>query len=142
MPPSLTLDELEENFDLLGDWDERYQYIIDLGRKLPPAPPALHDEANLVRGCQSKVWLIAEPDEGRPGALKFIADSDSIIVKGLAALLVGLHSGLTPAEILALPVEESFERLDLKKFLSTNRGSGLGAMIQRMRQIASATAAA
>ena len=132
---SLTFDELEENFDLLDDWEDRYEYIIDLGRRLPPFPEAHRIDANRVHGCQSKVWLHARLEDG---AMVFDADSDSTIVKGLAAILVNTHSGKTAAEIKALPVEETFERLDLKRFISANRGSGLGAMVARMRAMAEA----
>ncbi len=133
---ALTLDELIENFDLLDDWEARYDYIIELGRSLPPLPEAARSEANKVRGCQSQVWLDASIAPGP--RLVFVADSDSQIVKGLAAILVQVHSGLTPAEILALPVEQAFASLDLKRFLSANRGSGLAQMVARIRALAQA----
>ncbi len=131
----LTLDALAENFDLLDDWEARYDYIIELGRALPPLPDAARTEANRVQGCQSRVWLEARLEPGP--RLTFLADSDSQIVKGLAAILVQTHSGLTPAEILALPVEDTFTQLDLKRFLSANRGSGLAQMVARIRALAS-----
>jgi cysteine desulfuration protein SufE len=134
---TLTLQELAENFDLLDDWEARYDYIIELGRGLPPMPDAARTEANRVRGCQSQVWLDAHFAPGP--RLHFLADSDSQIVKGLAAILVHLHDGLAPHEILALPVEETFTQLDLKRFLSANRGNGLSQMIARIRALAQAT---
>src|SRR5437868_1338834 len=84
----MTVDDLVENFELLGDWEERYRYLIDLGRKLPPMPDAEHNEANKVRGCMSQVWLTQKLDPGPPPRLEFQGDSDAHIVKGLIALLL------------------------------------------------------
>lgn len=129
-------DELIETFELLGDWEERYRYLIELGRKLPPMPDADHNEANKVRGCMSQVWLTHCVEPGPPVRLKFQGDSDAHIVKGLIALLFGLLSGKTPQEILATDVSGVFERLGLESHISMNRRNGFYAMVERIRQFA------
>lgn len=125
--------ELIETFELLDDWEDRYAYLIELGRKLPPFDPASQTEENRVRGCVSKVWLTHELREGR---LYFEADSDAFIVKGLAAILVGLFSGRTPEQIRDTPVEQIFEELGLSGHLTPSRRSGFFSMVQRMRALA------
>lgn len=129
-------DELIETFELLGDWEERYRYLIELGRKLPPMPDVDHSEANKVRGCMSQVWLTHRVEPGPPVRLEFQGDSDAHIVKGLIALLFGLLSGKTPQEILATDVSGVFERLGLESHISMNRRNGFYAMVERIRQFA------
>ncbi|MEW6168918.1 MAG: SufE family protein [Pseudomonadota bacterium] len=131
-------EELIDTFELLGDWEERYRYLIELGRKLPPLPDADHSEANKVRGCMSQVWLTHRVVPGPPVRLEFAGDSDAHIVKGLIALLFQLLSGKTPEEILRTDVRGIFERLGLDSHISMNRRNGFYAMVERIRQMAQA----
>ena len=121
---------IAEEFAFFGDWTERYQYLIDLGRKLPPFPEALKTDAHKVTGCQSQVWLAASGDAKR---LEFQATSDSAIVSGLIALLLRVYSGRPASEILA--TEPKFiETIGLAKHLSPTRSNGLAAMLAAIRQ--------
>ena len=133
-PPSIDaeLAELKETFDLLGDWEERYRHLIDLGNQLQPLTDAEHSDANKVRGCASQVWLVTErtPD----GRLSFRGDSDAHIVRGLVALILQLHSDHTPAEILAFDAKAGLSTLGLEGALSTQRSNGLAAMVARIRK--------
>lgn len=137
----MNIEELAETFELLGDWEERYRYLIELGRKLPPMPDAEHDEAHKVRGCMSQVWLAHSRVDGPPLRLEFRGDSDAHIVKGLIALLLGLTSGRTPQEILAMDLGEAFSRLGLESHISMNRRNGFYSMVERIKQMAAAEAA-
>ncbi|MGH8461453.1 MAG: SufE family protein [Stenotrophobium sp.] len=132
----MNIDALVENFELLGDWEERYRYIIDLGRKLPALPEADHNEANKVRGCMSQVWMTHRVNPGPPLTIEFQGDSDSHLVKGLIALLFMLCSARTPAEILATDVASIFSRLGLENHITMNRRNGFYAMVERIRTIA------
>lgn len=132
----MDLDELADTFEMLGDWEERYRYLIELGRELPPLPDAEHTEANKVRGCMSQVWFTHELQPGSPPKLVFHGDSDAHIVKGLIAVLFALTSGRTPQEILALDIGGAFERLGLESNISMNRRNGFYAMVERIKQIA------
>src|SRR5881628_1110856 len=116
------LAELAAEFEVLGDWEERYRYVIDLGKDLAPLTDAERSDANKVRGCASQVWLVTEPQAD--GTLKFRGDSDAHIVRGLIAILLRLFSGRKPAEILAFNVEAAFEKLGLKGALSQQRSNG------------------
>jgi cysteine desulfuration protein SufE len=121
-----------EELDVFDDWMERYQFIIELGRKLPPFPEAWMDDAHRVPGCQSRVWMEAVP---RDGVLSFAGISDAAIVSGLIALLLRVYSGRTPEEILATdPV--FLKELGLLEALSTNRGNGIAAMARKVREVA------
>ena len=127
-------DELE----VFDDWMDRYQHLIDLGRKLPPFPPDWQDDAHRVPGCQSQVWMEAELRDGR---LMLAGASDAAIVSGLVALLLRVYSGRPPAEVLA--TDPAFLRdLGLLEALSTNRGNGIAAMARRIRDVAQASQAA
>ena len=126
---------LEEEFALLEDWRDKVELLIELGRELPPLPEALKTEASKVRGCQSQVWLVAEPEAG--GRLHLRADSDAVLVKGLISLLLRLYDRRTPAEILANP-PDVLERIGLAKLLTPGRSNGLYAMVGRIRGIAEA----
>ena len=122
-------DAIAEEFSFFSDWTERYQYLIDLGRKLPPFPAELQTEENKVQGCQSQVWLVAEGDRQR---LDFQAISDSAIVSGLIALLLRVYSGRSAQEILA--TEPRFiETIGLAKHLSPTRSNGLAAMLKTVK---------
>jgi cysteine desulfuration protein SufE len=123
---------ISEELDVFDDWMERYQFIIELGRKLPPFPEALMDDAHRVPGCQSRVWMDATL---RDNALFFAGASDAAIVSGLVALLLRVYSGRTPAEIAATdPV--FLKNLGLLEALSTNRGNGIAAMARKIREVA------
>ena len=137
------LDELEDlaaEFDLLGDWEERYRYVIDLGRTLAPLSEAERSDANKVRGCASQVWLVSE--RGPDATLTFRGDSDAHIVRGLIAILLRLYSGHGAEEILAYDARAGFDRLGLKAALSAQRSNGLFSMVERIRRDAGAAAPA
>jgi len=134
------LDDLDAEFELLGDWEQRYRHVIDLGRGLEPLSPAEHSDANKVRGCASQVWLVTEPHGD--GALTFRGDSDAHIVRGLIAILLQLYSGRMPAEILAFDAKAAFARLGLTGALSAQRSNGLFSMIERIRRDAASAPSA
>ncbi|NMT62161.1 SufE family protein [Marinobacter orientalis] len=136
-----TLEDVVDGFEFLDDWEERYAFIIDLGKQLPPFPDDERREENYVHGCQSQVWLIHHYDE-QSGRLYLLIDSDAIIVRGLAAIILVALNGKTPRELLATDIDELFERLDLFRHISPTRGNGLRAMVGRIRDIAAETAAA
>ena len=130
------LAELADEFELLGDWEERYRYVIDLGRDLVPLTEAERSEENRVRGCASQVWLVTEP--GQAGILRFRGDSDAHIVRGLIAILMRLYSGRTPTEILAFDIGGALDGLGLTGALSQQRSNGLRSMVERIRRAAAA----
>ena len=131
------LNDLAEEFDAFGDdWEERYRYVIDLGRELDDLTETERSEANKVRGCASQVWLVTSA--GADGTLIFHGDSDAHIVRGLIAIVISLYSGRTPDEILDFDFKAAFERLGLKGALSTQRSNGLFSMIERIRRDAAA----
>jgi cysteine desulfuration protein SufE len=126
------IDAIRDELDVFDDWMERYQFIIDLGRKLPPFPPEWADDSHRVPGCQSKVWMEARETDGR---LYFAGASDAAIVSGLVALLLRVYSGRSRAEIAATdPV--FLKELGLLEALSTNRGNGIAAMARKVRDVA------
>jgi cysteine desulfuration protein SufE len=133
------LTELAAEFEVLGDWEERYRYVIDLGKDLAPLTDAERSDANKVRGCASQVWLVTESQAD--GTLRFRGDSDAHIVRGLIAILLRLFSGRTPPEILAFDAEAAFATLGLKGALSQQRSNGLASMAARIRRDAEAAAA-
>ena len=139
--------EVIDEFSLLEDWMDRYQYLIDLGRRLPPLPDELRTEENRIRGCQSQVWFIAEQHDGlldgrekRDGRLYFQAISDAAIVSGLIAVLLRLYSGRDPQDILDTP-PDFVEALQLQSHLSPTRSNGLSAMLDAIRKFAAEAAA-
>lgn len=134
---SITLDDVLENFALLDDWEERYGYIADLGKQLPSMPDADKNEQNLVRGCQSQVWLIDAYDAAE-NRLYLMIDSDAIIVKGLAAIIMIALNGKTPQQIVDLDVLAIFEQIDLMRHISPTRGNGLRAMLDKVKALARA----
>ena len=133
------LTELADEFDLLGDWEERYRYVIELGRELAPLSDPERSEANKVRGCASQVWLVTEPQAD--GTVRFRGDSDAHIVSGLIAVLLRLLSGRTPAQILAFDSKAAFDRLGLSGHLSAQRSNGLASMVASIRRDAEALSA-
>ena len=131
--PEDTLAELIEEFDLLGDWEGRIEYIIDLGKGLAPLPEAARTETNKVPGCAAQVWLASEAKDGR---LWFQADSDSALSKGNVALLLKLYSGRTPSQILGFDARAALDRLGLPQALTRQRANGLNSMVGRIREAA------
>ena len=125
------LAELAAEFEVLGDWEERYRYVIDLGRDLAPLTDAERSDAIKVRGCASQVWLVTEPRNDR--TLAFRGDSDAHIVRGLIAILLRLYSGHMPADILAFDAPAAFASLGLSGALSQQRSNGLASMVARIR---------
>jgi cysteine desulfuration protein SufE len=134
------LAELKDEFELLGDWEERYRYVIELGKELAPLTDAERTEPHKVRGCASQVWLVTEPQAD--GTLRFRGDSDAHIVRGLIAILLRLYSGRDPTEILAFDAKAAFEQLGLAGALSTQRSNGLASMVGRIRRDAEMARAA
>ena len=130
-----TIDEIVENFTLLDQWDDRYRYVIELGRTLAPLPEAAHSEANKVRGCVSQVWLVThvKPDGGGGPVLTFDGDSDAHIVRGLIAILLALYSGKSAHEILGTDALALFDRIGLRENLTPQRSNGLRAMVERIQ---------
>lgn len=135
---SLTIDELIETFESLGDWEAQCDYLIDLGLDLPDFPPEQKTEQNKVHGCQSNVWLIADVKRNGQPTVEIQAESDSMIVSGLIAVLLAAYSGRTPQEILATDIKGIFSRLGLDRHLSPQRRNGLFGMVQRIRDLAQA----
>ena len=131
------LAELADEFELLGDWEERYRHLIDLGRTLTPLTDDERSEANRVRGCASQVWVVRDPADA--GRLSWRGDSDAHLVRGLIAVVLRLFSHRTPAEILAFDAPAGLRRLGLTEALSTQRSNGLQSMIERIRRDAGAS---
>ena len=131
------LDALVEEFELLGDWEQRYRYLIELGRGLPEMSAEERSDANKVRGCASQVWLVSRFEDGK---LHFRGESDALIPKGLIAVALRLYDGRTPADILAFDAKAGFERLGLSGALTQQRANGLASMVARIRQEAAARA--
>jgi len=139
---AMTIDEIRENFDVLDDWDDRYRYVIELGRTLTPLPEDERNAANKVQGCVSQVWLSTRTTQGANGpVLEFIGDSDAHIVRGLIAILLALVSGKTAREILATDALAVFDELGFREHLTPQRSNGLRAMIERVRADARAALA-
>lgn len=136
--PTMTFAELKDNFALFDAWDDRYEYIIDLGRKLPPFPASLQTDAHKVRGCMSQVWLVPGQADNDPTRFAFAADSDSVIVKGLIAVLGILFSGQTPEEIAKIDPEAALGELGFEQHLAPTRRNGLVAMVQKIKTYAAA----
>ena len=134
-----TLAELADDFEALGDWEERYRHVIDLGRNLEPLADDERIDVNKVRGCASQVWLVRE--KGEEGRLQFRGDSDAHIVRGLIAILLRLYSGRPPEEILAFDAKGAVTRLGLSEALSSQRANGLASMVERIRRDAEAARA-
>lgn len=136
--PCMTIEDLAETFDLLGDWEERYSYLIELGRKLPPLNEAERSEETKVRGCMSQVWLVG--GLGADGAMHFNGDSDSTLVKGLIALLMVMVNDKPPSQILATDIARTFKELGLESHITVNRRNGFYSMVERIRALSAAAA--
>jgi cysteine desulfuration protein SufE len=134
------IDEIIDNFELLDEWDDRYRYVIELGRTLAPLADAAHNEANKVRGCASQVWLLThvKPNGAAGPTLSFEGDSDAHIVRGLIAILFAVYSGKPAREILSTDALALFDRLGLRENLTPQRSNGLRSMVERIRRDAEA----
>ncbi|MGB0907825.1 MAG: SufE family protein [Maricaulaceae bacterium] len=119
-----------EDFAFLGDWEERYMHVIDMGKQLVPLEPSERNDATKVKGCVSQVWLVSAQEDGK---LYFRGDSDAHIVKGLVAVTLEIFSGRSPQDILAIDAGEILRQLDLAEHLSPQRSNGLNAMIERIK---------
>jgi cysteine desulfuration protein SufE len=126
----MSIQSILDDFAVIDDWDERYRYIIELGRKMVPFPDAARTDAVKVRGCASQVWLISTREGGK---LMFIGDSDAHIVRGLIAIVLALYNDKTPEEILGIDAKATLHQLGLDTHLSQQRSNGLFAMVERIR---------
>jgi cysteine desulfuration protein SufE len=128
------IDEIIDNFSLLDEWDDRYRYLIELGRALPPLAAEAHNEANKVRGCASQVWLdtSVRPNGAGGPVLTFVGDSDAHIVRGLIAILFAMYSGRSAKDILASDAVALFEKLGLREHLTPQRSNGFRSMVDRI----------
>jgi cysteine desulfuration protein SufE len=131
----MTIDEIRENFALLDDWDDRYRYVIELGRTLEPMSEAEHSAANKVQGCASQVWLSKRIDRnnGNEPVLNYLGDSDAHIVRGLIAILLTLYSGHTPQQILSTDAIALLDEFGFREHLTPQRSNGLRSMVERIR---------
>lgn len=129
----ISSDDIRETLGFFDSWEERYKYLIDLGKELPELPETLHTEDRLVRGCQSQVWVDSRLDAGR---VQLAVDSDAFIVKGLLGVVLAAYNNKTPEEILAFDIDSYFTDLELMNHLSPTRGNGLRAMVARIQDIA------
>jgi cysteine desulfuration protein SufE len=135
-----SFEDILEDFELLDDWEDRYRYVIELGRKLEPLPEEARSQANKVQGCVSQVWLSTHVDRsgGKP-RLAFLGDSDAHIVRGLIAILFALYSGKTANEIITIDAPKRLGQLHLQEHLTPQRSNGLMAMVKRIRTDAEAS---
>ena len=134
------IEEIVDNFSVLDDWDDRYRYVIELGRELAPLTAAAHSDANKVQGCASQVWLHTDvrPDGAGGPILTFAGDSDAHIVRGLIAILFAIYSGKHAKDILATDAITLFERMGLREHLTPQRSNGFRSMVERIRSDARA----
>ena len=129
-----TIDAIIDDFSVLEDWEDRYRYVIELGKTLAPLPDAAHNDANKVRGCASQVWLEAQPDRSSsPPRLSWRGDSDAHIVRGLVALTLAFFNGRTPEEVLAGDALALYRDLGLAEHLTPQRSNGVRAMVERIQ---------
>lgn len=131
----ITAEDIVETLSFFDDWEDRYRYIIDLGKSLPPLAEEYKTDDHLIKGCQSQVWMNARD---RQGHLYFDVDSDAYIVRGLLGVVLSAFNGKTAQEILDFDIEEYFAKLDLLQHLSATRGNGLQAMVKSIRAFAEA----
>jgi cysteine desulfuration protein SufE len=136
-----TIDSLVADFGFLDDWEDRYRYVIELGKTLPPLADSERTEANKVRGCASQVWLVKKIAQNGEPVLHFRGDSDALIVRGLIAILLSLYSGRPAREIIETDAESVFAELGLRDHLTSQRSNGLTSMVARIRADAEAALA-
>ena len=132
----MNIDQILGDFELLDSWDDRYRYLIELGRKLAPLPEPARNDANKVQGCASQVWLVSKAQPAKNGGgpvLEFVGDSDAHIVKGLIAILFSLYSGQAARKILDTDAVALFEKLGLREHLTPQRSNGFRSMVERIR---------
>jgi cysteine desulfuration protein SufE len=134
----ISLERIEKGFRIMPNWEDRYRFLVQLGRKLEPLEEDAKIEANRVQGCTSNVWLVPDLSDEEPTRITFRADSDAHIVKGLVALLLVIYSGRTPEEIQEVDAQGILERLDLQAHLSPSRSNGLFSMMERIQTLARA----
>ncbi len=134
------LNDIIADFELLDDWEDRYRYIIDLGRQLAPLPDLARTDGNKVQGCVSQVWLQTSAGDGPDPLVSFLGDSDAHIVKGLVAIILALYSGRRASEITATDAEALMKQLGLDQHISPQRSNGLRAMVARIRRDGAAAA--
>ncbi|WP_213608428.1 SufE family protein [Pseudoalteromonas sp.] len=132
-----TRDDIIDDMAFFDDWEQRYQYIIDLGKSISRIDENEKTDENVVKGCQSKVWLISNLDDG---ILYFKADSDAVIINGLLALVMVVFNNKTPKDILAVDIDEYFKQLDLERHITPSRGNGLKAIVAKIQAIANSYA--
>jgi cysteine desulfuration protein SufE len=139
----MAIDEILDNFSLLDEWDDRYRYVIELGRALPPLPESERTDVNKVQGCASQVWLAThiKPDGAGHPVLSFVGDSDAHIVRGLIAILFAIYSGQPATEIIKTDAVDLFNRMGLREHLTPQRSNGFRAMVERIRSDARAALA-
>jgi cysteine desulfuration protein SufE len=144
MAHGMSIEEIIDNFSLLEEWDDRYRYLIELGRALPPLPDTARTDANKVQGCASQVWLATsvKPDGAGGPVLDFRGDSDAHIVRGLIAVLFTLFSGKDARQILTTDAVALFEKLGLRDHLTPQRSNGFRSMVERIRRDANAALSA
>lgn len=131
---AMSIDDIIDDFELLDSWDDRYRFLIELGRKLPPFPEAERSETTKVQGCTSQVWLVSGMAETADGPrLTFVGDSDAHIVRGLIAILLALYSDKPARDILAIDPAAVFNRIGLREHLTPQRSNGLRSMVERIR---------
>ena len=128
------IEDVLGSFEILGDWDQRYQYLVELGERMPPMPDRYKVEANRVKGCMSKVWVRAYRDLGDPDLVRYLGDCDTAIIKGVVALLVELLSGRSAKAILGMDLDGLFQELNLAEHLSPSRHFGVYAIVELMKQ--------
>ena len=136
------IDDIVDDFSLLDEWDDRYRYVIELGRTLEPMEDSARTDATKVMGCVSQVWLTSETEATTPPRLTFKGESDAHIVRGLVAILIALYSGKAAREILATDALDLFDRIGLRENLTPQRSNGLRSMVERIRAEANAALAA
>lgn len=129
------IEQIRSDFELLGDWEDRYRYVIELGRELPAFPDSERNEVNKVRGCASQVWLVVHHEPGPDGSviLAYEGDSDAHIVRGLIAILLAIYANKTAEQILAIDAHAIFKELGLNEHLTPQRSNGLASMVMRIR---------
>ena len=132
----ITVEELIEEFAEFEDWQDRYRYLLEMGDELPEFPEEEKIDANLVQGCQSRVWMTADVDDTPDRKLHLQADSDSAIVRGLIAILVALYDDRPASEAKDVPIETAFQRIGLGQRLSPQRSNGFYSMVNRIRELA------
>lgn len=129
----MTVDELIETFSLFDNWEDRYSYIIDLGKKLPPLPEKFKNDTHKVKGCMSQVWFVPDQEKLKQGKISFQAESDAFIVSGLIAILLMIFNGKSIEEAKSIDMQKIFEKLGLEGHLSPTRRNGFFSMIEKIK---------